>query len=62
LNGAHTEKLFPASSLYMGSEKLVLMAANVTETCGLPFMDIWVAVITHICTCMLTQHKETLGH
>jgi len=46
----------------MGSEKLVLMAANVTETCGLPFMDIWVAVITHICTCMLTQHKETLGH
>lgn len=49
----------------MGSEKLVLMAANVTETCGLPFTDIWVVVITHIhthtCTCMLTQHKETLG-
>jgi len=31
----------------MGSEKLVLMAVNVTETCGLPFMDIWVVVITH---------------
>jgi len=32
----------------MGSEKLVLMAVNITETCGLPFIDIWVVVITHI--------------
>jgi len=31
----------------MGSEKLVLMTATVTETCGLPFTDIWIVAITH---------------